>query len=233
MEFDVYCDESYPDLFTSERPQARFLVIGGLWLRTSDRDSLKQTIHVLREQHKIGGEFKWGKVSSSRLAFYTDLIDFFFGQGKKLRFRCIVVDSQRVDLVRFHEGDQELGFYKFYYQMLHHWISDFNDYSIFCDFKANRIPSRLHTLKRCLDCTNLSASIKNVQAVRSDESVLVQLADVLTGATASRINEKLRSNSAKAQLVETIEARLGHKVWPTVRSENKFNVFKISLDGGW
>ena len=37
MKFDVYCDESRPDLLGSDHPQGQFMVIGGLWLPTSER----------------------------------------------------------------------------------------------------------------------------------------------------------------------------------------------------
>ncbi len=67
MKFDVYCDESRPDLLSSSNPRARFMVIGSLWLPRETRGALKSAIH-------------------------------------------------------------ELGFYKFYDQLLHHWILDFNEY---------------------------------------------------------------------------------------------------------
>jgi len=53
-----------------------------------------------------------------------------------MRFRCIAVDREQVNLA-LHQNDGELGFYKFYYQLLHHWILD-NEYRIFCDLKTNR-----------------------------------------------------------------------------------------------
>jgi hypothetical protein len=142
MKFDVYCDESRPDLFTSQKPQARYVVIGSLWMQTDDRERFKLEIHELRNRYRQGGEFKWQKASLSRIHFYRELVEWFFVKGDSVRFRCIAVDRAKVDLVRYHENDQELGFYKFYYQMLHHWIMDFNEYVVFCDAKKNREPSR-------------------------------------------------------------------------------------------
>ena len=34
MEIEAYCDEAYPDLFSSSAPQAKYLVIGSLWLKS-------------------------------------------------------------------------------------------------------------------------------------------------------------------------------------------------------
>ena len=118
MKFDVYCDECRPDLLSSRHPPARYMVIGGVWLRTNDRQAFKDAIHTLRDRHRIGGEFKWQKISLSRLPFYQELVDWFIGQEEHLRFRCIAVEHDKVDLLRYHNNNQELGFYKFYYQML-------------------------------------------------------------------------------------------------------------------
>lgn len=233
MKFDVYCDESRPDLFASARPDSRFMVIGSLWLQTEDRDEFKAAIHALRDRHRIGAEFKWQKLSPSKISFYTDLVKWFLETGERLRFRCIAVEHAKVNLVRYHESDRELGFYKFYYQMLHHWIMDFNEYMVFCDAKKNRDPTRLQVLRRCLDASNLSSLVRSVQAIQSSESVLIQLTDVLTGMAASRLNNSLRTDSAKRELVGFVESRLGRRIAHTAKAEPKFNVFVIDLAGGW
>lgn len=233
MKFDVYCDESRPDLFASGNPQAQFMVIGSLWLPTDSRGEIKEAIHALRNKYKIGGEFKWQKVSPSRELFYQELVSYFLDLGDRLRFRCIAVDHAKVNLVHYHANDQELGFYKFYYQMLRHWLDDFNEYAIFCDCKRNRDPQRLKVLQNCLDASILSSTVSCVQAVRSDESVLIQLADVLTGIASARLNQSLLVGSAKERLVQHFEDRLGHPVRHTYKAEQKYNVFVINLQGGW
>jgi hypothetical protein len=88
-------------------------------------------------------------------------------------------------------------------------------------------------LHRCLSKANLSALVDYVQAVRSEESVLIQLADVLTGSAASRLNETLRRGSAKERVVEQLESALGNGIRATSRDEQKFNVFVMDLHGGW
>jgi hypothetical protein len=211
MDIEVYCDEAYPDLFSSQNPQARYLIIGGIWLKSDDRDHFKSSIHDLRNQYKIGGEFKWTKVSPSKKGFYKDLLTWYFNQGEDLRFRCIAIDHQQVDLIHFHQSDQELGFYKFYYQMLHHWIHPFNNYQIYCDFKRNRLRDRLHILQNCLSNANLTASIKTVQSVRSRESVLIQLSDFLVGLASAKLNNRLKPGSAKEEAVNHFESLLGHQ----------------------
>lgn len=233
MKFEVYCDESRPDLLCSKHPTAQYMIIGGLWLAAEDRAQFKIDIHNLRNKHRIGGEFKWQKVSPSRIDFYVDLVDWFIAREDRLRFRCIAVDSENVDLPRFSGNDQELGFYKFYYQMLHHWILDFNEYAVFCDFKSNRDGDRLSELALCLNNSNLSSEVISAQAIRSKESVLIQAADVLTGIAAGCLNNNLKVGGAKWELATHFEQGLGRKVSSTFRSEQKFNVFVIDLAGGW
>jgi hypothetical protein len=234
MKFEVYCDEALPDLFTSEHPRARYLMIGSLWLPAELREDAKGKIDRLRERHKVWGEMKWRKISPARAAFYRELIDLFMSYGMDMRFRCIAVDRTQVNMA-LHDNDGELGFYKFYYQLLHHWILDFNEYRVFCDLKTNRDRSRLKVLKRCLGYANRTATIADVQSLPSPQVVLLQMCDVLLGAASSRLNGTLTEGTAKKAIVEQLEARLDLRgpLAPTGAAEKKFNIFKIRLEGGW
>jgi hypothetical protein len=233
MKFDVYCDESSPEAIASENSDNKFLMIGSLWLPRDKRAQFKDAIHELRNKHKVGGEFKWNRISPSRLDFYCELIEMFFSKEDDLRFRCIAVDCDKVNLTKFHANDQELGFYKFYYQLLHHWVLDFNEYAFYLDYKKNRKRDRMHVLRDCLDDSNLSSLVTTVQATESSQSVLIQLADVLTGCASRRFNNTSTESAAKNQVLQTVEEKLGREIGPTTRHVKKFNVFRINLSGGW
>lgn len=228
--FEVYCDESRPELFVTGGRRTGRSVIGSLWMPADYRRTLKRDIAELRAEHGVWGEFKWNKVSPSKLAFYQDVVGYFFSR-EELRFRAIVVDSARLDLARFHASDAELGFYKFYYQLLTHWVAPNAAYSVFCDDKVNREPKRLPVLKRVLQNANRSAQIVVLQAVDSHQVAAVQLCDVLIGATQWRANGSPGSSMAKATVVNDIESRTGRRIAPTYQSERKFNIFNISLRG--
>ncbi len=122
-------------------------------------------------------------------------------------------------------------FYKFYYQLLHHWILDFNRYRIFVDTKTNRAHDRIWTLERCLRNSNLTSEVA-LQALPSHELDLIQLADLLIGAVSYKFHGH-RSSSAKLEIVRAIETRLAREIGPTPRSEDKFNVFRFRSGGGW
>lgn len=230
MNFEVYCDEANTDALTSTKARSQFLMIGSLWMPAEDRDSFKQDFKALREKHSVWGEVKWSKISPSRKQFYLELVDLFL-KSDGLRFRCIAVDRSQVDL-QFHENDGELGFYKFYYQLLHHWIRGRNQYRVFCDIKTNRDPSRLSVLAQCLTNANPISVVKDVQSLPSDESVPIQLCDILLGAASSKIGGTLNRGSAKSELVERLELGLGRELVQTPRHVEKFNIFRIRLQGG-
>ncbi|WP_339865060.1 DUF3800 domain-containing protein [Paremcibacter congregatus] len=233
MKFDIYCDEAMPDLFTSQNPPAKYLMIGGLWLPSSLRDEAKEKIKSLRAQYDVWGEIKWTKVSPNKLDFYLSLVDLFMGYGMDMRFRCIAVDHTQVNM-GMHANDGELGFYKFYYQLLHHWILDRNEYYIFSDTKSNRSLRRLKDLERCLNHANLLSSVENLQALPSRQVALIQLCDLLLGAASSRLNKTLNPGSAKEAVVKRLESHLNiSEITPTGRGKEKYNVFRILLGGGW
>ncbi len=231
MEFEIYCDECRPELFTSENKSVPYLSIGGIWIPAENRQEIKSEITKLRKEHKIWGEFKWNKVTRNALGFYGALIDVFFAK-EYLRFRTIIVDSDEVDLIRFHNSDAELGFYKFYYQLIHHWILDFNQYRIFVDQKTNRLPDRLKVLAKVLNNSNLSSEVISIQALPSREVNLIQLSDLLTGLVNSYFNQSVTSD-VKKELFNKVESKIGHRIRPTGKSEEKFNIFQIQLQGGW
>ena len=235
MKFEIYCDESRPDLFTSKAEHKdRYLLIGGLWLPAEKRIEVKQKIKDLKNIHKIGGQIKWQKISNSRLNFYCELTNLFISLGLDLRFRCIAVEVSKVNFNLYHENDAELGFYKFYYELIHHWILDFNEYCIFCDTKTNRRPDRLATLQQCLQHSNLSSQIHSIQAIPSKESALIQFSDFLLGAASSDLNESISKQSAKMKILTHLRKKLNRKrLTSTVKNEEKFNIFDIQLQGGW
>ncbi|PIF61151.1 DUF3800 domain-containing protein [Flavobacterium sp. 11] len=198
----------------------------------SYRDEFKASINEIKQKHKVYGELKWSKVSPFYFDLYIDLIDYFFSTDL-LRSRVLLVESIKVDNVKFNNADAELGFYKFYYQLLHHWIFDFNNYEIFVDFKVNRDKGRILTLESKLDNANLTSDITQIQALPSNQSSGIQLADFITGLVAAKFNGEIVS-IAKLNLIKHIENKyIKKQITQTGKWEEKFNVFKINLQGGW
>ncbi|MEW6220219.1 MAG: DUF3800 domain-containing protein [Thermodesulfobacteriota bacterium] len=234
MRFEIYCDESQPDVFWSRSPKrARFLMIGSLWLPADLRAEVKDAINSLKTEYGFAREIKWHHVSSGHQEFYRGLVDLFLRFDSSLRFRCIAVEGDKVDMARYHESDAELGFYKFYYHLLKNWIEDFSEYRVFCDEKTNRAGGRLRTLRRCLACANLSSNVEFVQALPSHDVVLLQMVDFLLGMASARLNDAVQAGGAKDKVARHLEKALGMRLAHTPRNERKFNIFQIRLNGGW
>ena len=232
MKFEIYCDESGLEALSNKQAHA-YTGIGGIWIPADKRVALKEGIGAIKAKYNIRGELKWQKVSPAYIDLYKELIDFFFNAGY-IRFRVIEIEAEKVDHIRFNGSDAELGFYKFYYQLLQHWIFDFNEYLVFADLKQDRNKGRLKELEKALDNANLTSDIKQVQGLPSHESVGIQLADVLTGMVTAKFNKEHKPDSAKAQLIQYLEEKyLSREIAPTAKWEEKFNVFKINLQGGW
>jgi len=227
--FEVYCDESRQDLLHSKTPSRyRYTLIGGIWLAAEMRQEIKEKILAIKRDFRFNREIKWKDVAPSSLPFFEKLIDLFFSKGEGLGFRCIVVDSTRFDLERFHEQDAELGFYKLYYQLLKNGFHPSFGYRVFLDYKINRLPCRVKVLEKVLRNACPEVESIELQALPSAEVVLIQLADVLLGATGYKLH-LLKMSRAKLAIVERIEQHLGREIKPTRREEKKFNVFKIRL----
>jgi hypothetical protein len=231
MNFEVYCDESSVEALTNSTAHT-YAAIGGLWLPAEYRVELKETVNAIKAKNNITGEVKWKKVSPAYLHVYKELIDYFF-RADYLRFRVILIEASKVNHYKFNNSDAELGFYKFYYQLLHHWIYDFNIYSVFIDLKINRNKGRLKELEKLLAFSNLTSDILQVQGLPSEQSTGIQLADVLTGLVTAKFNKEI-TGTAKIELIRSVEEHyLKKPIAPTPKWEEKLNVFKINLEGGW
>lgn len=223
---EVYCDESRPETLYGENSKDKYMVIGGIWIPASERNKVKNKINYLKKIYGINNEVKWKNVSPSKEDFYLDLIDYFFS-NRNIRFRCIVVDSSKVNMEIYHNSDSELGFYKFYYQVLNKWCEGNESYWIYLDYKSNKMGNRLHVLKDILNNATFS-DIKEVQAINSSESVFIQMADILIGAVGYIFNEYSESN-AKLNVIRRIEKYIDQPLQATTSTERKFNIFKIEL----
>lgn len=236
MDYDIYCDESRQDLLTapaSITDTNRFCCIGGLMLPTKSRADLKLQIKKLRYKHCVYGELKWGTVSNNKLQFYTDLLDLFF-ETDSLNFRAVVIDARKVNNDLFNDGSSELGYYKFYYQLLVHWLSRDSGYRVFTDQKTNGNKHRLQDLKSILTSgVHSSVQVYDIQAINSKDAFILQMENIIMGAVGYKYNfNGSGTSTAKNVIVNHIESKLGHAITATSRSMQKFNIFEIQLREG-
>ncbi len=231
MDFEVYCDESGLEALTKKEAHL-YTAIGSIWLPAEYREQLKSGLSAIKKKYAIKGELKWKKISPAYIDLYKEVISYFFESGY-LRYRVILIESAKADSLSFHNGDVELGFYRFYYQLLHHWLFDNNKYSIFVDLKVNRNKGRLKGLLKLLGESNRTSDILQVQGLPSEQSLGIQLTDLLTGLVSAKFNNNTISE-AKKELIRFVEEEyLKRMIAPTSKWEEKFNVFRIEMKGGW
>jgi hypothetical protein len=171
---NIYCDESR---HTSD-PNDAFMVIGGISCPRDAKREIVHQIHLLKRRFATQGEFGWKRLSPNRKDFYWAVLGL-FSQDSRLSFRCIVVDRTILDHDKYNQGDQELGFYKLYYQMLIHWLKPKCKYHIYLDWQQNRTQHRFSTLRDILR-RKLSgrAGIMCLEPVGSKHIPMIEMTDL-------------------------------------------------------
>ncbi|MBW1678299.1 MAG: DUF3800 domain-containing protein [Deltaproteobacteria bacterium] len=227
-DYVVYCDES-----SQSHPARRpFYTLGSIWLPRVNRDRISRDLREIKLDNGIRGEVKWHKLSRTCFDSYWQIVQYFL-DCTELRFRTIAVDQRRVKYDTYHQGDPELGFYKFYYQMLFQWLTAECRYLVLLDFKTNRGAGRFTDLKRALGAKAAlqGAALSDLTIIDSRDSHIMQLTDLLTGATAAAFNEDLLPKSPKSAFIDKLAKQLGRGSLntSTSKTDQKFNVFRIDL----
>jgi len=221
--YNIYCDESTH----IENDGQPYMILSYISTPYHLLKMHNKNIRELKMEHFYKGEMKWSKISKSQYPFYNQIIDYFFSND--LNFRAIVIDKSQLDHKSFNQN-HDIFYDKMYYQLLNKKIFPDATYNIFLDIKDTYSYLKAHNLKKYLERDY--QNIRNLQIIRSHESELMQLTDVLMGA----INYKLRRLdrvTAKNNIISKIEKLCGKPLTEkTNKSENKFNLFFIDLKNG-
>jgi hypothetical protein len=113
--YHIICDES-------RQTKDRYMVLGGLIIKNEDINKFAATMKRYRNETNMNAELKWSKVSNQKYEEYKKFIDFFFALNNTdvIHFKSIIIDTHKLNHKKFNKGDKEIGFYKFYYQLLLH-----------------------------------------------------------------------------------------------------------------
>lgn len=205
------------------------MLIGGLWVPWESELAARAALLEVRAKHQLRAEMKWTKVSRKMLPAYMDFVGVFF-EHCILRFKCIVLDTHILDYKTYHGGDRELGFYKFYFQLISRNLDYRCQYWLYTDELHNRKSNRLDTLKITVNrwWRKYRADedpLRHVEPRRSHSDDLIQLTDVMLGAIAYAWNEEAGS-PPKVALVKGIADRLN---WPTLRLATRPGAPKVNI----
>lgn len=222
--FNIYCDESCH----LEHDRQKVMVLGAVWMPADAVKEVSIRISEIKQEHGLHprAEIKWTKVSTSKQRLYLDLVNYFFDVDS-LRFRALVAPKDGLMHV-VHQQTHDEWYYKMYFDMLKIIFSPNGRYHIYLDIKDSRGGRKVSNLHKVL-CNNLydfkREIIQRVQIIRSDESQVMQLADVLIGVI-SYVNRGLTGSAAKMAMVEKVRERTGYILTrSTLYREEKFNIF--------
>lgn len=222
---NVYCDESRHE---GQRAQ-QYMVIGGLWLPRKSRHELLDRLRALQHQYQITGELKWRKVSQSRLAGYTALVDY-LASRTDVHFRCIVVDKSKPGHEKSFQNDRQFGFWIFYLHCLKQWMGNQNTYYISIDFKPESLHSGPRRLGRALQKECIGRCwLKSLACVDSKENLFCQLADILIGAVGYEQNN-LAGSPAKRGLAANIARAYGR---PDLKGNDPATLHHFNIFRAW
>lgn len=219
--FNIYCDESCH----IENDHKRFMLLGSVSSAFNQVKRHTERIKQLKLKHHYFGEIKWSNVSNSQLQFYKELVDYFFDTD--LRFRAVVVDKTTISN-KEHNQDFDTFYYKMYYYLLNHNKHSEYTYNVYLDIKDTLSAFKVNKLKEIL---NIKFGVfRNVQNIRSHESIILQVADFITGALSYHLNNDDKKVIAKMQLIDRIKMHSEQGLMSSsFLTEKKMNLFFIEL----
>lgn len=208
--FNIYCDESCH----LEHDRIPVMAWGAVTCEKRLAGDLSEQVRKLKVEHGLRSTFeaKWTKISPARTDFYLALADLFLTDDR-LHFRGLVVpDKDRLDHLRFDQSHDD-WYYKMYFTMLRPVFEPTQRYRIYLDLKDTRggprtrrlhevLANSLHDLDR--EC------VERVQQIRSHESEILQISDLLIGAL-TYANRGLADNQAKVAVIRRLREKLGEQ----------------------
>lgn len=209
---NFYCDES-THLRNGAEP---YMLLGFVCCPSAKLKYYRNQINDIKERHHYFHEIKWSGLSNSKKDFYLELVDFFFDND--LSFSTVVIDKRNFKMMNYHQFEEL--YYKMYFELLSKHINPQNQYNIYLDIKDTLSAWKVNRLKKLLH--DKHGAINNLQNIKSQESLFLQIADVLMGA----INYDLRGEEkvmAKKEVIDRIKVNVDNKSW-RITENNKFNV---------
>ena len=223
--FNVYCDESCH----MERDGIPVMAWGAISCEAHVVRELSECIRILKIEHGLARDFeaKWTKVSPAKAEFYLALVDLFLAD-KRLRFRGLVVpDKRRLKHTTFNQSHDD-WYYKMYFTMLRPLFTATHRYHIYLDVKDTHGGPKTRMLHEILANSLYDFDrevIERVQQVRSHESELLQIGDILVGAL-TYANRDLVGSSAKLAILTRLRESLGPNV---LTNTSAFKAVKFNI----
>lgn len=223
--YNVYCDESCH----LQHDNSSIMVIGAIWCPKNKVPEISEQVAQIKRAHDLdpAWECKWTKVSPKKISLYLELINFVF-DNDDIHFRGIVILSK--NKLRHPEWYQthDEWYYKMFFRMLDIIIDPRDIYRIYIDIKDTHSSKSAEKLREVLCNARYDfdrSIIQWIQPIRSHESSLMQLTDLVIGAI-SYHSRNLTTSEAKLSIVRRLQERsLSSLEQSTFLGARKFNLF--------
>lgn len=239
----IFCDES-------RQTKDRYMVLGGLIIPKPTMNTVIETLKDFREEEGMRAELKWTKITNQMLPKYKRFVDYFFAlnNNDKLHFHSIIIDNHQVNHKKFSDGDREVGFYKFYYQLLlhcfgkhyaiNHQTKSEDSFIVHLDHRVSRYP--IHQLR---DILNNGMAKKyqirhkpflSIEPLDSKTSDLMQINDIIVGAIGFHKNAVdliAGTRAAKIEIAKYIAEQAGLRTLAenTIFKRIRFKIWNFRL----
>lgn len=212
------------------------MVLGSVYCQQNEAKRISNRVREIKKAHGLSPAFeiKWTKVSKSKIGFYEDILDLFI-EDEALRFRGLLIpDKSVLEHSKFGQTHDE-WYYKMYFLMLRYIFSPPHQYQVYLDIKdtlGGEKTRKLHEVV-CNDIYDFEQNcIRRVQQIRSHESEVLQMTDLLIGAV-GYFNRHLEGNKGKLRIISKLQAAYGSNILSRSSpfSNTKFNLFVWSSGG--
>ena len=227
--YSVFCNESWHTI----RSGGINMTVGALVCPLPDIRSCAEAVRSLKVKHGLatGFEAKWTKVSPAKAEFYMDLVDLFL-RYHHLRFFGAGAESgigSKDGAPVSRDGIRDA----LNRRLLEAVLCGPHRYRVYLEVGDTRGGARLRRLREGVTDKPLGADqphIERLQQIRSSESGIMQIADLLTGALAYA-SRGLGGNVGKTAVVARLRERFGAEALTdaAVPHDSKFNVMTWRL----
>lgn len=231
---NIYCDESCH----LENDNSNIMVLGSVYCEKRLYKQISKQIKDIKLRNGLDKNFeiKWTKVSPAKINFYKELIEYFVS-NPNLKFRCVIAkDKKQLNNDLFNQTYDE-WYYKMYYLLLSKVLDPMKEYNVYIDIKDTNGGPKTEKLKNIVNNFLYMFSkscLKKIQIIKSHESEILQLCDLLIGTVSYKNrflnSENLRKDNimspAKISLCNNLSDLIGRELNRTTPlSEDKFNIF--------
>jgi hypothetical protein len=205
----IFCDESCH----LEHDSSNVMVFGAIYCVAEEVEAISRAIKALRQEHNYHTEIKWTKLAKRHWSFYQALLDLVLDDNS-MRFKVTVVENKKMlDHEQYNDGSHGTFYYKMAYYTLRDFIERGKVHRIYLDYmdtlgatKAKKLAEVL--LNSCYGNATIEAHV-----IRSHESQLIQLCDLLIGAVAYANRTDIQKSSVtKLQIVRHLEEKLSRQL---------------------